>query len=149
MAVESAPFAPSAHLPTMAGGARADRDRVALLAAQSQFLLAIAAAALVQVYLWRTRAVIGCAPWARTWAPRSMPASVPRNQILIAMGISGALAGMVAMNEIAGVNRRLLLDFVGGAGFTASRSRSWDATTRSASCSRACSSARSSRAGPR
>jgi ABC-type uncharacterized transport system permease subunit len=38
--------------------------------------------------------------------------------VMIAMAISGALAGMVGMNEIAGVNRRLLLDFVAGAGFT-------------------------------
>ena len=42
----------------------------------------------------------------------------PAHQTLIAMAISGALAGMVGINEIAGVNRRLLLDFVAGAGFT-------------------------------
>jgi simple sugar transport system permease protein len=34
------------------------------------------------------------------------------------MAISGALAGMVGMNEIAGVNGKLLLEFVSGAGFT-------------------------------
>jgi simple sugar transport system permease protein len=41
-----------------------------------------------------------------------------RHQVLIAMSVSGALAGMVGMNEIAGVNGRLLLEFVSGAGFT-------------------------------
>jgi simple sugar transport system permease protein len=41
-----------------------------------------------------------------------------RHQIVIAMAISGALAGMVGMNEIAGVNGKLLLEFVSGAGFT-------------------------------
>jgi simple sugar transport system permease protein len=41
-----------------------------------------------------------------------------RHQILIAMGVSGALAGMVGMNEIAGVSGKLLLDYVSGAGFT-------------------------------
>jgi len=41
-----------------------------------------------------------------------------RRQIMLAMAISGGLAGMVGMNEIAGVSGRLLLDFVAGAGFT-------------------------------
>jgi simple sugar transport system permease protein len=41
-----------------------------------------------------------------------------RHQTLIAMAISGALAGMVGMNEIAGVSGKLLLEFVSGAGFT-------------------------------
>jgi ABC-type uncharacterized transport system permease subunit len=34
------------------------------------------------------------------------------------MAISGALAGLVGMNEIAGVSGRILLDFAAGAGFT-------------------------------
>ena len=34
------------------------------------------------------------------------------------MGVSGALAGMVAMNELAGVSGRLILEYAGGAGFT-------------------------------
>jgi hypothetical protein len=37
---------------------------------------------------------------------------------MIAMAVSGALAGMVGMNEIAGVSGKLLLEFVSGAGFT-------------------------------
>jgi simple sugar transport system permease protein len=41
-----------------------------------------------------------------------------RHQVIISMAISGALAGLVGMNEIAGVNGRLLLEFVSGAGFT-------------------------------
>ena len=34
------------------------------------------------------------------------------------MALSGALAGLVGMNEIAGVNGRLMLEYVSGAGFT-------------------------------
>jgi simple sugar transport system permease protein len=34
------------------------------------------------------------------------------------MAISGALAGLVGMNEIAGVHHKLMLEFVSGAGFT-------------------------------
>jgi general nucleoside transport system permease protein len=41
----------------------------------------------------------------------------PQRTIMIAMAISGGLAGMVAVNEVLGVQHRLLLEFVGGAGF--------------------------------
>jgi len=34
------------------------------------------------------------------------------------MAVSGALAGLLAINELAGAQHRLLLDFVAGAGFT-------------------------------
>jgi simple sugar transport system permease protein len=37
---------------------------------------------------------------------------------MLAMAVSGALAGMVGMNEVAGVNGRLMLEYVSGAGFT-------------------------------
>ena len=38
--------------------------------------------------------------------------------VLIAMALSGGLAGFVGVNEILGVQHRLLLEFVAGAGFT-------------------------------
>ena len=41
----------------------------------------------------------------------------PDRIIIIAMAISGALAGLMAVNEVLGVQHRLLLEFVGGAGF--------------------------------
>ena len=69
------------------------------------------------VYVWHTRwgyrvralglnehaAIYGGVATART--------------IIVAMTISGALAGFVALNEIMGVQHRLLLNFTGGAGF--------------------------------
>ena len=42
----------------------------------------------------------------------------PRRLTLLAMGLSGALAALLSLNEIAGVHHKLLLDFTGGAGFT-------------------------------
>jgi simple sugar transport system permease protein len=39
-------------------------------------------------------------------------------QILRAMALSGGLAALVGINEIAGVHNRLMADFVAGAGFT-------------------------------
>jgi simple sugar transport system permease protein len=81
-------------------------------------LLALLAALLVYVFLWRTRAgyhlrAVGASPAAAEYAGiRS------QRQVMVAMAISGALAGLVGMNEIAGVSGRLLLEFVSGAGFT-------------------------------
>ena len=41
----------------------------------------------------------------------------PDRITMIAMAISGGLAGLMAVNEVLGVQHRLLLEFVGGAGF--------------------------------
>ena len=41
----------------------------------------------------------------------------PKREVWAAMVVSGALAGLVGVNEIAGVHQRLLPDFVAGAGF--------------------------------
>ena len=55
------------------------------------------------------------------WAPIPTAAVYagikPDRIIIIAMAISGALAGLMAVNEILGVQHRLVLGFVGGAGF--------------------------------
>jgi general nucleoside transport system permease protein len=80
--------------------------------------LALAAAVLVYVYLWRTRGGYRLRTVGANVGAAEYAGIRPAHQILIAMAISGALAGFVAVNEIAGVNRRLLLDFVAGAGFT-------------------------------
>ena len=118
MAVESAAFAASAKLPSM-------QQALGLLGLawddsplNVSFFLALLSALAVYLFLWRTRAgyhlrAVGSSPSAADYAGiRS------RRQVMIAMSISGGLAGLVGMNEIAGVNGRLLLDFVGGAGFT-------------------------------
>ncbi|MFZ2648666.1 MAG: ABC transporter permease [Burkholderiaceae bacterium] len=80
-------------------------------------VLAALAAVGVYVLLWRTKAgyalrAVGHAPEAARYAGISPPA-----QTLRAMAISGALAGLVGINEVAGVHGRLLLDYVVGAGF--------------------------------
>jgi simple sugar transport system permease protein len=118
MSVESAAFAPSAKLPGM-------HEALAWLGVEwpasplnLSAVLALAAAVAVYLFLWRTRGgyrlrAVGSSPGAAEYAGIKS-----RHQIVIAMSISGALAGMVGMNEIAGVNGRLLLEFVSGAGFT-------------------------------
>ena len=118
MAVESKAFAQSARLPSV-------KDALAWLGLEwpasplnLSLLLALLAALLVYLFLWRTRAgyhlrAVGASPAAAEYAGiRS------QRQVMVAMAISGALAGLVGMNEIAGVSGRLLLEFVSGAGFT-------------------------------
>ncbi|MFM8666877.1 MAG: ABC transporter permease [Betaproteobacteria bacterium] len=79
----------------------------------------LAALALVAVgwLLWRSRTgfalrASGHAPAAAFYAGVD-----PKRQVMAAMVVSGALAGLVGVNEIAGVHQRLLPDFVAGAGF--------------------------------
>jgi general nucleoside transport system permease protein len=118
MAVESAAFAASARLASM-------REALGWLGIDwpasplnLSLLLALLASGLVYLFLWRTRAgyhlrAVGASPAAAEYAGiRS------RHQVMVAMAISGALAGLVGMNEIAGVSGRLLLEYVSGAGFT-------------------------------
>ncbi len=80
-------------------------------------LLAVAAAVLVWLALWKTRPgyalrAVGFAPDAALYAGLQ-----PKRLIVVSMAASGALAGLVGVNEIAGVHGRLLPDFVAGAGF--------------------------------
>jgi simple sugar transport system permease protein len=118
MAVESAAFAPAAQLPTAQDAFAAIGIEWPSSPLNVSFLLALAAAAAIYAYLWRTRAgyrlrTVGSSVGAAEYAGIR-----PAHQMMIAMAISGALAGLVGVNEIAGVHRKLLLDFVGGAGFT-------------------------------
>ena len=118
MAVESAAFAPSAHLPTMQEALAPFGIEWPSSPLNLSFLIAIVAAVLIYIYLWRTRAGYRLRTVGANVGAAEYAGIRPSHQILIAMAISGALAGLVAMNEIAGVSRRLMLDFVGGAGFT-------------------------------
>ena len=118
MSVESLPFQASAKLPGV-------HEALAWIGVQwpssplnLSVFLALLAAVAVYLLLWRTRAgfhlrAVGSSPSAAEYAGiRS------KRQVMVAMAISGALAGLVGMNEIAGVSGKLLLEFVSGAGFT-------------------------------
>jgi simple sugar transport system permease protein len=118
MAVESEAFAPAAFLPTAQAAFAAVGIEWPSSPLNVSFLIALAAAAAIYAYLWRTRAgyrlrTVGSSVGAAEYAGIR-----PAHQMMIAMAVSGALAGLVGVNEIAGVHRKLLLDFVGGAGFT-------------------------------
>ncbi|MCA0433841.1 MAG: ABC transporter permease [Proteobacteria bacterium] len=80
-------------------------------------LLAFAAAWAIWYFLWRTK--IGYEIRATGLnADAAVYAGIkPDRIIMIAMAVSGGLAGLVAVNEILGTQHRLLLEYVQGAGF--------------------------------
>lgn len=81
------------------------------------FILALVCAFLVWLLIWRTR--LGYEIRTQGHSPRAARyAGIGETRIvLITMLISGALAGMMALNPVMGDQNRLQLDFVTGAGF--------------------------------
>ena len=117
MTVESRAFGPAALVPgvhELLAAMGVDWPRSPL---NLSVLLAVAAA--VGVYLWIWRSTAGYAVRAVGFAPDAARyAGIrPPRQVMAAMALSGALAGLVGINEVAGVHGRLLLDYVVGAGF--------------------------------
>ncbi len=81
------------------------------------FFLALAVAVGVWALVYRSRLgyairTVGANPSAAVYAGLS-----PARLIMVAMTLSGALAGGLAVNEIMGVQHRLLLEFTSGYGF--------------------------------
>ena len=81
------------------------------------FLLALLAAFLVWVFIWRTRRgyelrTLGFSAGATRYAGIS-----EKRTIMMTMLISGGLAGLLAINSIMGDQNRIQQDFVAGAGF--------------------------------
>jgi simple sugar transport system permease protein len=82
------------------------------------FFLALAACALVYVFLWKTKwgyelRAVGESPTAAEYGG----ISIARN-IVLAMALSGALAGMVGINDVLGYRYRYYDGFSAGYGFT-------------------------------
>ncbi|ODT53751.1 MAG: sugar ABC transporter permease [Methylobacterium sp. SCN 67-24] len=83
----------------------------------SAFLLALAALVAVWLLIYRSRLgyairTVGANPCAAAYAGIS-----PARITMVAMALSGALAGGLAVNEVMGVQHRLVLDFTAGYGF--------------------------------
>ncbi len=81
------------------------------------FLIALAMCLVVWLLVWRTKLgyemrTLGISPTAAVYA------GIPYSRtVIIAMLISGGLAGMMALNPVLGASARLQVEFVGGAGF--------------------------------
>ncbi|MFM7331991.1 MAG: ABC transporter permease [Brachymonas sp.] len=118
MAPESAEFAASAKMPRVHTVLQSLGIEWSSSPLNMSIVVAVLACVFVYLLLWKTRLgyqirASGSSPGAAEYAGIS-----PQKQIIFSMAISGALAGMIAMNEVAGVHHKLLTDFVAGAGFT-------------------------------
>jgi len=81
------------------------------------FVYALVCSVLVWLFIWHTRwgyaiRTVGANAVAATYAGIE-----PGRYIIMAMMISGALSAFMALNEVMGVQHRLLIDFTAGYGF--------------------------------
>ncbi len=117
MAVESRELT-VAYIPTFRELARMLFDyRLPASPLNLTVFLAFFAAWAVWYFLWRTKLgyeirAVGLNTEAAVYAGIK-----PDRIIIIAMAVSGGLAGLVAINEVLGAQHRLLLEYVQGAGF--------------------------------
>jgi general nucleoside transport system permease protein len=80
-------------------------------------ILALIAAYLTWVLIWRTRLGYEMRAFGHS-EPAAVYAGIdPVRITVIVMLLSGAMAGMMALNVVMGFQHRLVLDYVGGAGF--------------------------------
>lgn len=126
--MQTAPISPNAHLPTLGRLANLIRERIGPLGwmipdlperipLNVAFVLAILACVLVYIFLWKTKwgyelRATGANPSAAEYGGVSI-----RRQIVLAMAISGALAGMVGINEVLGYRHRYYDGFSANYGF--------------------------------
>ncbi|WP_420960211.1 ABC transporter permease [Brucella sp. IR073] len=116
-APETAVFGPGGQLPQLGWLLQIFGLQVRSAPFNVSFLLALASAFLVWVLIWRTK--LGYEIRTMGFSPRAADyAGIGQAKIIIiTMMISGALAGMMALNPVMGAQHRMQLDFVSGAGF--------------------------------
>ena len=113
--LETVPIGAGAHVARLGRFLPGFPERIP---ANLAFLVALLACVLVYLFLWRTRwgyaiRATGASPGAAQYG-----GIVIRRQMVIAMALSGALAGMVAINEVLGYRYRYYDSFSAGYGFT-------------------------------
>ncbi|WP_421996610.1 ABC transporter permease [Reyranella sp.] len=117
MTPQSRTFAASASIPSMQDALAAIGIAVAPSALNLSIVLAVLCCLGVWVFLWHTPwgyslRTMGHNPEAAVYAGTNL-----RHMTMLAMCLSGALAGFVGVNELMGVHHRLVLDFPAGYGF--------------------------------
>ena len=113
--MQTVPIGPGAHIPRLGRFIPGFPERIPLNVA---FLLALLCCLLVYLFLWRTKwgyeiRATGSNPTAAEYGGISI-----RKQIVVAMAVSGGLAGMVAINEVLGYRYRYYDGFSDNYGFT-------------------------------
>ena len=117
MAPQTRTFAPGGQLPKLNWLIELFGGAVRSSPFNLSFLLALFCAFLVWLLIWRTR--LGYEIRTQGFSAKAARyAGIGETRIvLVTMMVSGALAGMMALNPVMGDQARLQLDFVAGAGF--------------------------------
>ncbi|MDX2101118.1 MAG: ABC transporter permease, partial [Alphaproteobacteria bacterium] len=114
---ESRPFSPASVLPAMHTLFGAIGVKIGNSPLNLSLVVALLAALGFHIFIWHTRwgyevRAVGHNETAAVYA------GIPvKRTIVLAMALSGALAGLMPLNEVLGVQHRLLVNFTGGAGF--------------------------------
>ncbi len=116
-APESRSFDPSTWLPSMQAILGALGIAVSATPLNLSFFIALAAGALVWLFIWHTAAgyeirVAGLSEGAARYGGISV-----ERVIVLALCLGGACAGLAAINDVMGAQHRLLLNFTAGSGF--------------------------------
>ena len=118
MAPETRRFEEGAHLPFMHDVVNALGYKMANTPMNISFFLALACALLVWVLIWRTKLGYQIRAFGHSNSAASYAGISATRIIMVAMLISGALAGLMAMNVvIGGYSQKLVTDPIQGAGF--------------------------------
>ena len=111
-------FEPAGHLPKMTDVLGSMSIEVANSPLNLSFVIAILALVFFWVLVWKTRfgyelRAVGHNPEAAKYAGINVS-----RVVIIALALSGAFAGLMATNEILGVQHKVVLNFTSGYGFT-------------------------------
>ncbi len=118
MSPQTPKFAPAGQLPSMQSFLNLFGIEIASSPLNLSFLVAVLALLGFWVLIWHTRLgfeirTVGQNPDAAHYAGINVP-----QVVIVTLAISGALAGLMATNEVLGVQHRVVLNFTGGYGFT-------------------------------
>lgn len=114
----SAKFPETTHLPTFRDMfSTADNILFRGAPANVSFFIALAACVLVWFLIWRTKLGYEIRAFGHSESGAKYAGISPVRITVISMLISGALAGMMAINTTMGESERLVLNFTEGAGF--------------------------------
>jgi len=114
---ETREFAPSTWLPQLHDLARGLGWEIARSPLNLASVIALAAAGFVWLYVWHTRWGYALRAVGQNETAAVYGGIVPARIVVVAMSVSGALAGLMSLNEVMGVQHRLLLTVAGGAGY--------------------------------
>lgn len=112
--MQTAEIGPAAHIPRISQYIPGMSDFVPLSVA---FLIAILMCVVVYVFLWKTKWGYELRAVGENATAAEYGGISPKKQIIIAMTLSGGLAGMVAIGEVLGYRYRYYHDFSAGWGY--------------------------------